>query len=104
MKAAERVRRGRRAIALAKRRGIDTGEWERHLAGLMAGREPEPDDAFEPWMLREWRRVSTPEWREILNDSIERGELRREEYARWMLREVLLDLDYDDSSSKPYAS
>ena len=51
---------------------------------------------FEPWMLKEWRRISTPEWRLILQVSIDRGERRREKYARWMLREVLLDPEYEE--------
>ena len=51
-------------------------------------------DAVEPWMLREWRRVSIPGWRRILQESIESSDSSREDYARWMLREVLLDPEY----------
>jgi hypothetical protein len=47
-------------------------------------------------MLWEWRRASIPEWRRILRESIEGGDKRRESYARWMLREVLLDPVYKD--------
>jgi hypothetical protein len=47
-------------------------------------------------MLWEWRRVSNPEWRRILGESVEQGDNRREEYARWMLREILLDPDYEE--------
>lgn len=54
----------------------------------------EPLEEFEPWMLREWRRVSIPQWRDVLRESIEQSDAKREEYARWMLREVLLDPDY----------
>ena len=95
---AERVGRGRRAIAMAKQRGLDTAEWERHLSHLLenAGREPAPDEGLEPWMLWEWRRASIPTWRDILQESIERADARRVEYARWMLREVLLDPEYED--------
>ncbi len=50
---------------------------------------------FEPSVLREWRRVSIPEWRRILDESIQAKESRREDYARWMLREVLLDPEYE---------
>ena len=53
---------------------------------------------FEPWALREWRRVSIPEWREILAKSVDANESRREDYARWMLREVLLDAQYEEQS------
>ena len=53
-------------------------------------------EAFEPWVLWEWRRVSIPEWRHILGESVEAGDVRREGYARWMLREVLLDPEYQE--------
>ena len=103
MQLAERIQRGRRAITLAKRRGLDTIEWENYLAGLLAGagREPTEQEGLEPrmphqFMLREWRRVSIPRWRDILQESIERGDASREEYARWMLREVLLDPEYEE--------
>ena len=51
---------------------------------------------FEPWMLREWRRLSTPEWRDILVKSIKAQDSIRESYARWMPREVLLDPEYHE--------
>ena len=38
-----------------------------------------------------------PEWRELLKTSVEQRDLRREEYARWMLSEVLLDPEYDET-------
>jgi hypothetical protein len=52
---AERVQRGRRAINLARRRGLDTSEWECHLEELFAeaGREPTLEAGVEPWMLWE---------------------------------------------------
>jgi hypothetical protein len=98
---AERIERGRRAIALAKRQGIDTTEWQRRLKELMveAGREPGQNEGLEPWMLWEWRRVSLPEWRRILREGVDHGDRRREEYARWMLREILLDPDYEEPQS-----
>ena len=98
---AERIERGRRAIALAKRRGIDTTEWQRRLKELMveAGREPDQNEGLEPWMLWEWRRISIPEWRRILQESIDQRDQRREEYARWMLRDILLDPDYEEVQS-----
>jgi hypothetical protein len=98
---AERVARGRMAIALAKLRGLDTSEWERRLKELFdeAGKEPPPEARLEPWMLWEWRRVSIPEWRRILRVSVHSGDSRRQEYARWMLREILLDPDYEEPQS-----
>src|ERR671919_115032 len=82
---AERVARGRKAIALAKLRGLDTSEWELRLKELFdaAGRKPAFEEGLEPLMLWEWRRVSLPEWRRILQESIGSGNTRREEYARW---------------------
>jgi hypothetical protein len=47
-------------------------------------------------LLEEWRRISIPEWRRILQESVEKGDNRREAYARWMLREVLADPEYRD--------
>ena len=98
MEIAERVQRGRQAIALAGRQGQDTSEWQHYLAELLdhAGREPTSEEGLEPWMLWEWRRTSFPEWRRILQDSLEREDRRREEYARWMLRDILLDPEYKD--------
>ncbi|MDD5701312.1 MAG: hypothetical protein PHU23_04590 [Dehalococcoidales bacterium] len=39
--------------------------------------------------LDEWRRVNIPAWRCILKESIETGDQRRADYAKWMLKEVL---------------
>ena len=47
-------------------------------------------------MLWEWRRQSIPQWRDILNQSIHSSDGRREQYARWMLRDILLDPDYEE--------
>lgn len=96
---AERVARGRRAIALAKRKGLDTADWELRLKELFeeAGRKPTFEKGLEPLMLWEWRRVSIPEWRRILEESINCRDLRREDYARWMLRDILLDPDYGEA-------
>ena len=54
---------------------------------------------FEPWMLREWRNVSTPEWRRILQESMDSKDSKREDYARWMLGEVLLDPEYEEPAA-----
>jgi hypothetical protein len=48
------------------------------------------------WILEEWRRISIPDWRHILIESIEINDHKREEYARWMLKEVLNDPDYKE--------
>ena len=98
---AERVARGRQAIALARHRGMDTSSWESWLRDLFekAGREPGPDAAIEPLMLWQWRRVSILEWRRILLECIEVGDQGREAYARWMLKEILLDPEYEEAQS-----
>ena len=54
------------------------------------------ENDFEPWALREWRRLSLPEWKAILATAVETNDWRREDYARWMLREVLLDPTYQE--------
>ena len=46
------------------------------------------------WPLELWRRTSLPEWRENLSESVKSGDKSNEEYARWMLREILLDPQY----------
>lgn len=92
----ENIRRGRKAIDIAKAKGVDTSEWESRLQDLVAEASLEADggDGFEPWVLWEWRRVSIPQWRQILKESIAKGDYRRGEYARWMLRDVLLDPEF----------
>jgi hypothetical protein len=98
MELAERVLRGRKAIMLARRRGMDTSQWEQHLEELLsrAGHEPAVEEGVEPWMLWEWRRVSIPEWQRILKQSLELGNIQSEKYARWMLRDILLDPGYPE--------
>ena len=100
MSLAERIGRGRRAIQLARRSGRDTSEWEHYLASLFndAGKKPVRCEGVEPWALLEWRRVSIPQWRKILKESTADGDKHREEYARWMLRDILLDPDFDELS------
>ena len=51
---------------------------------------------YECWVLEEWRRTSIPSWRNILIEIIEKHDDKREEYARWMLREMLDDPDYKE--------
>src|ERR671918_33246 len=98
MELAERVIRGRKAIMLARQQGMDTSQWERYLEELLtrAGYEPAVEEGVEPWMLWEWRRISLPQWRRILQESINQGDSRRETYARWMLRDILLDPEYKE--------
>ena len=50
------------------------------------------------WLLEEWRRISIPEWRQILEESIQNNNTSREEYARWMLKEILEDQDFEGKS------
>ena len=98
---ADAIGRGRKAIGLARRKGMDTSEWESRLKELFeeAGREPSCEEGLEPWMLWEWRRASIPEWQRILQESTDKGDRKREEYARWMLREMLLDPGYEEPIS-----
>jgi hypothetical protein len=56
----------------------------------------EAHDPMECWPLKEWRRVSIPEWRRILQESIDKRDSKREAYARWMLRDILLDPEYQE--------
>jgi hypothetical protein len=45
-------------------------------------------------LAEEWRRVSIPCWRRILQESIQGKDQRREAYARYMLGGVLADPEY----------
>jgi len=54
-------------------------------------------DKSECWLLEEWRRISIPDWRCILQKSIEESDKKREEYARWMLKEILEDSEYKEN-------
>ncbi|MBI4236306.1 MAG: hypothetical protein HY688_03005 [Chloroflexi bacterium] len=65
-----------------------------HKAALLTYLRKRERPSPVPWVLEEWRRLSIPAWRHILEQSIEQGDRGREEYARWMLREVLLDPEY----------
>ncbi len=51
----------------------------------------------QSWMLEEWRRTAIPAWRRILKESIQIGNAKREEYAHWMLGEVLKDDEYRET-------
>ena len=80
---------------------MDTTEWKHHLTRLLeqVGREPAQNEGLEPWVLWEWRRVSIPEWRRILEQSIDDVDPFRERYARWMLGDILLDPEYEEPQS-----
>lgn len=47
--------------------------------------------AKEYFLYQTWRKVAIPEWRRILKEAIERKQAHRENYARWVLRDILLD-------------
>jgi hypothetical protein len=48
------------------------------------------------WILEEWRRISIPEWRRTLQESILNNDLKQAVYSRWMLREFLEDPEYSE--------
>jgi hypothetical protein len=66
-------------------------------AQIMAQLSWERRHDYQCWALEEWRRVSMPDWRKILKESVDARDIRREEYARWMLREVLFDPQYQEN-------
>jgi len=39
--------------------------------------------------LNRWREISILCWKRILKESVEKGDVRRADYAKWMLKEVL---------------
>lgn len=47
-------------------------------------------------VLQLWRRDSIPEWQGKLDKIIQTGDHAQEDYARWMLREILLDIEYKE--------
>ena len=65
-------------------------------AQVLAELDRERQNSFRCWVLDEWRRVSIPDWRRILQESIEQQDTKREDYARWMLREILIDPEYGE--------
>jgi hypothetical protein len=70
-----------------------------HKQAVLLYLRQQQSTSAEPWMLAEWRRLSIPDWRRILQQSIYKGDRKREEYARWMLREVLEDREYEVGAS-----
>jgi hypothetical protein len=61
---------------------------------ILAELRGESSNKTECWLLEEWRKISIPDWRKILKESIETKDVKREEYARWMLQEMLVDPEY----------
>lgn len=55
--------------------------------------------ALDPLMER-WVRDTTPEWQRILREAEAKGQERRAAYARWMLGEVLVN-ENSNESPKP---
>jgi len=47
--------------------------------------------AFDQYHFEEWRRVSIPDWKRILAESVEKKDTRRIEAAQKMLKELLED-------------
>ncbi len=87
---------GLKAIALARSSDRDTSDWEKHLIILFdcAGRPGAKDADRGSRILWQWRRESIPHWQQALNVAVSRRDRNQEEYARWMLREILLDPEY----------
>lgn len=74
----ERLREIQRDGRPAMQHALDSGRCREQLA----------EDSV-PWILREWRRVSIPQWRGILQQAEITADDERASYARWMLNEVL---------------
>lgn len=84
-------------------RWLRSGEWEDRVSDqvsmvrrfLWEGLPKIEVPVADP-LLEEWVRISIPEWRRILVESSDKGDGRRAKYARWMLREILLDPKYEE--------
>jgi hypothetical protein len=61
---------------------------------ILAELQKYPQNGNDDWLLEEWRKTSIPNWRRILQGSIDTKNVSREEYARWMLKEMLEDPEY----------
>lgn len=82
---------------VAAERAIDTNppymRSEKQHASL------QQSDILRPWILEEWRRLSIPEWLQVLKEARDAGDATREKYALWMLNEVL-EFDSDQPESE----
>jgi hypothetical protein len=65
-------------------------------SGVMAELRHQVHQEVERWMLEEWRKINLPAWRRILKESIQNNDRKREEYARYMLKDILEDQDYKE--------
>jgi hypothetical protein len=45
-------------------------------------------------LLEQWRKIAIPEWRRVLKLTLYMRDKPREEYARWMLKDLLHDPEY----------
>lgn len=64
---------------------------------VMALLAESPQIGFVPWVLQEWRRTAIPQWQSVLQEATAEGDMRRIEYARWILDEVLQDEEEADA-------
>jgi hypothetical protein len=47
-------------------------------------------------LMERWRQLAIPNWRRVLDESLQEGNTRRANYARWMLGTVLEDPEYKE--------
>ena len=81
------IERGVTAITMARQHGDPVpSTWLDALDQLV-----ELEVSTWPWVLREWRIVSIPDWKRIRAEAESECDPERVAYAWWMLREVLLD-------------
>jgi hypothetical protein len=73
---------------------IDGLRKEEHFPPVLPPLKNSPVSHGECPLLEKWRRMCIPDWRENLRTSALQGDKNREEYARWMLREILFDPEY----------
>lgn len=65
----------------------------------VADRTPETEEKAtfaENFLLESWRKSAIPTWRRIIKESRETGDKTREEYAHWMLVDILEDPEYKE--------
>jgi hypothetical protein len=72
-------------------------ELKEHRSEILSKLRQEQNTTVQCWILEEWRQTSLPSWRRILKESVEQNNKNREEYARWMLKEVLEDPEYKEN-------
>ncbi|MDD5702443.1 MAG: hypothetical protein PHU23_10390 [Dehalococcoidales bacterium] len=64
--------------------------------------QPLTDVGSEPVadLMERWRQLAIPNWRRVLEESLQEGNERRANYARWMLATVLADPESQEVSQK----